>query len=346
MDVRSIYPMEDPRWLDFILSHEKANIFHHPAWLRVLNRQYGFPVFAICHFDANEKIIAGIPYCEVRSITGEKQWISLPFADHCYPIYDSYPHLQDIIEYMIEKSKKEKVPHIEIRAPIPSNEVFLSGSQSFVHTISLSTQENVFNSFKKTRVQQAITKSIKDGLSADISVSHESIELFYSLHLKTRKKLGVPIQPKRFFEIMYEELLKQNLGFISIVRMQGKPISAGMFLLHQETCMYKFGASDPRALQFKPNHLMLWTAIREAIDRGCVLFDMGKTDLENKGLRTFKGGWGSVESELHYSFYPTLHQDGIVSTLKDYLVSPAIKYSPSFVCRLIGEIGYKYFPSL
>ena len=78
-----INPLRDDRWMKFISKNERANVFHHPSWLRVLCRQYGFPVFAACIQSEDSDILAGIPFCEVRTFRGQKKWISLPFSDYC-----------------------------------------------------------------------------------------------------------------------------------------------------------------------------------------------------------------------------------------------------------------------
>ena len=47
--------IDNPKWLNFIENHKNATIFHHPAWLSVLNKQYNFPVFAVCSQDEKKK---------------------------------------------------------------------------------------------------------------------------------------------------------------------------------------------------------------------------------------------------------------------------------------------------
>ena len=59
--IKIINPIENKKWLNFIENQEKSTIFHHPAWLSVLNKQYHFPVFAVCSQDKIGNITAGIP---------------------------------------------------------------------------------------------------------------------------------------------------------------------------------------------------------------------------------------------------------------------------------------------
>jgi lipid II:glycine glycyltransferase (peptidoglycan interpeptide bridge formation enzyme) len=216
-----------------------------------------------------------------------------------------------------------------------------------IHYKALNTGiDKIFSSFKKTQVQQRIKKAEKDGLDFCISDSEKSINEFYSLHLLTRKKLGVPIQPKKFFYNFYEKIIHKGLGFVVIVYLKGKPIGAGIFAGFGSIITYKYSASDPALIKLHPNHLMLWNAIKESLKRGFKIFNFGKTDIKNIGLREFKSGWGSVEEPLYYSYYPKAPSEGKLKLINDKFVSPIIKSAPKIVCRIIGEIAYKYFPSL
>jgi hypothetical protein len=69
---------------------------------------------------------------------------------------------------------------------------------------------------------------------------------------------------------------------------------------------------------------------------------MGITDLGNDGLRSFKSNWGAVEAPLFYSSLKTNSDHAVEGRLADYM-HLVIQKSPSWVCRLSGELLYRYF---
>jgi lipid II:glycine glycyltransferase (peptidoglycan interpeptide bridge formation enzyme) len=337
----------DSRWFDFISHHPKANIFHHPNWHSVLKKQYNFNTFVIAALNEEDKIIAGIPFSEVKSLTGKTNWISLPFSDYCNILYKDEKDVIIIEEFLVNKLETGKISSIEIRGEVPGSSRFLKRNDFFLHTTMLQGDcEKLFSTFKKTQIQQPIKKAERDGVSYKVSTSSKQMEEFYSLHLKTRKKLGVPIQPKSFFNKVYDEIIKKDLGFIVITYMDSFPIGAGVFFGFENILTYKYSASDPEKLKLRPNHLMLWGAFQEGIKRGFKYFDFGKTEIQNEGLRKFKAGWGSIEEPLYYSYYPQCPGDSKLKVIQEKFIGPMIKNSPEFVCRTIGEIAYKYFPSI
>jgi hypothetical protein len=347
MYINIIDSLTDIRWLEFISVHPSSCIFHHPDWHLVLKNQYNFNVFIVASVGANNEIMAGIPFCENKSILGKINWISLPFSDHCQPLYIELDNIAEIEKYLVKKINEGKINFIEIRGEIPTSNSFLKREDFLIHTTHLKNDiGSLFATFKKTQIQQPIQKAERDGVSYLVSSNFEQLEEFYTLHLKTRKKLGVPIQPKNFFKEIHNNLIKPGLGFTVITYINSKPIGAGLFLGFKDILTYKYSASDPAKLNLRPNHLMLWAAFQEGVKRGYKYFDFGRTEIAHEGLRKFKSGWGSIENPLYYSYCPQLPAESKIGIIKDNFIAPLIKNSPEIFCRAIGEIAYKYFPSL
>lgn len=340
----SINPSENKEWLDYISQQQEATIFHHPAWLSVLHEQYRFDVFALCAVNEKGTINAGIPFCSTRSFIGKEKWISLPFSDHCVPLYNNTNSLNEIMEHIMLSQKANRISEVEIRAELPIPNSFAKDTTSTLHITPLSKDINkIFSTFKKTQVQQPILKAAREGLKAVVTNEQSAVGQFYGLHLQTRRRLGVPVQPRKFFDVFWEHIIKVNLGFIVLVFADSRCISAGLFSGFSRTLTYKYGASDETMFRLRPNNLMIWTAMQEAVKRGFDFFDFGKTDIHNDGLRNFKSGWGSKETPLSYSFFPVLPKSGIIPFVKDNVVGPIIRHLPTFVCRWSGELLYKYF---
>jgi len=305
------------------------SIFHHPSWFSVLQKTYGFQIKIIS--DNNSY---GIPF-----YTNNKKYVSLPFSDYV-KILTTKEETDRILRNLILKNSKVS---IEIRDKY-EGEGFENKLVGYTHSLSLiPSEEDIFRSFKKTQVQQRIQLAIKNGLYSVIRRDIEAINEFYRLHLLTRKRLGVPIQPKRFFYNLFNEIIQKNLGFITLVYLENQVISAGIFCGYGHIMTYKYSASDYNFLKFRPNNLMLWEAIKEAKRRGFEVFDFGRTELKNEGLRKFKLGWGTKEELLYYSFYPKAPSNSKFIFVKNNIVAPIIRKSPKFICRLTGELFYKYF---
>jgi lipid II:glycine glycyltransferase (peptidoglycan interpeptide bridge formation enzyme) len=175
------------------------------------------------------------------------------------------------------------------------------------------------------------------------SCPHDLVDTFYRLHLQTRRRQGVPVQPRRFFRLLWENAIATGLGSVLIVEASAQPIAAAVFLSWNDTVIYKFGASDMSSRSLRPNHLLFWHAIRTACEQGFRWFDFGRTDLGQEGLRNFKLSWGAVEEPLVYGTLggklgAVPSADGTAGRM----LEPVIRHGPLLLCRALGETLYRY----
>lgn len=346
MEIVFTNPLEDKRWLSFISNHSMSTIFHHPNWLRVLNRQYGFKVFAICSINEMGNITAGIPFCEVYSFTHKKKWISLPFSDYCNPLYFKEKDIFDLLRVLKVNYKMHEVSSLEINYSTLKQSEFNPVINSYLHLVDIAKDEDeMMKSFERTK-RQGIVKAQKQGLEVVLSRDYNEVLRFFNLHLITRRSKGIPVQPRSFFHRIHEHLIKENLGFTIIVKKDNVDIAGGLFMNYNNVLTYKYNASRVEYQQCRPNNLIVWKALQEGIKEGFKTFDFGKTDLDNEGLRSFKLGWGAKEYENVFSYFPETKPKDLFGTIKDKLVAPIIRRSPGIVCQFLGEVGYKYFPSI
>jgi hypothetical protein len=124
------------------------------------------------------------------------------------------------------------------------------------------------------------------------------------LEERTAHGHGLPAPPRRFFiegcrQLQGAGLADLYLAFTST----GDRAAAITIWKGPRSWIYAFGASDPAQLEHRPNHVLLWTAIQDAIAAGC-RFDMGRAAPEQEGLVEFKRRWGGQSIPLAYDYWP------------------------------------------
>ena len=106
--------------------------------------------------------------------------------------------------------------------------------------------------------------------------------------------------------------------------------------------MAKYGASKSCRWDLRPNNLVFWEAIKWACENGYTYFDMGRSGIEGKGLQRSKNGWGGESEPLYYTSIPATSV-GICQKHTPKLIRSFIQKAPNSVCRLGGELLYRYF---
>jgi CelD/BcsL family acetyltransferase involved in cellulose biosynthesis len=337
----TVLAIDDPRWASFVQSAPDAVPFHRPEWARLLADCYGHRAFALTRVDETGRVDDGLPILEIAYPWGGRQWTSLPFTDSCPLLAASDASRLALVERVDAERRARGVTRLEIRAPIlgPNAQLRTVG---VTHRLALASDPDAMFRRFKPAVQRAIAKAGREGVTVAVAQSRaDLVDTFYRLHAATRARLGVPVQPRRYFRMLWAALIESGLGFVLLASVATEPSPRASSWRGTGTIEYKYGASSPEFWALRPNNLLFAAAIRRGCEQGYHTFDFGRTDLDDVGLRTFKLGWGAVEEPLVYSRLGAPWADSPASRLAARL-RPVLRRAPSWVCRLIGEIAYKY----
>jgi hypothetical protein len=283
-----------------------------------------------------------MPIMAINSLLTGQRWISLPFTDHCAPLYRDNESLDRLIRGLFQLYQAGRTPKIEIRWELPAYPPLQSQRAYTLHTVKLTSDPRVvMKGFERTH-RQNIGTAEKRGVHIERGTEPEHLRRFYQMQLETRRRKGVPVQPRKFFDLVREHMFAQGLGFILLAYKDAQCLAGGLFLHWQQTITYKYAASSGEDQQYRPNNLLSWTAMRWGCENGYTVFDLGRTELENAGLRRFKNGWGAEESPLTYSVLSALPPDTSNGKLTS-LMKTVIQKAPPWACRLTGELLYRHF---
>ena len=339
--------VDDPRWAEHARGHPDATVFHHPRWAQLLADCYGYEARICAAADGDGRVVAGIPLLFVTSRLTGRRAVGLAYTDFCPPL-GTTDRLGDrpsadgsLVAALDDLRRREQWPRVEVRWDLPGEGVH-AGERVLRHTTRLSEDADaVFATFKKTRVKQPIRQAREAGVVVRTSTDWDAVRAYYDLHLRTRRRLGVPAQPLRFFRLVWERLVAGGLGFVGLAYDGSRLVAGGVFLRWNGVTTYKFGASEADAWRLHPNHLLLWDAIQRVCAEGDRLFDWGRTELAHEGLRRFKSGWAD-EQEVTYSVLADEPPSG-GPRRGEAVLAKVIQRSPVWVSRAIGKALYGHF---
>lgn len=335
--------LDDPRWAAFVLSAPAATAFHHPSWATLLARCYHYRGFVVASTDDTGRITGGLPMIEVKVPLRGVKWVSLPFTDVCPPLGGGANSLAQIGSHLTSRVEANGPRRVEIRSDLGADAVTMTAG--VIHRLRLEADPMaVFARFKKSQVQRNVRRAEKEGITVERSCSRSQlVDVFYDLHARTRRRQGVPVQPRRYFELLWEEMIEPGLGYVSVASVKDRAVATAVFLRWNGTTIYKYGASDAAAWPMRPNHLLFWDSIKASCESGDHTFDFGRTELDNEGLRSFKAGWAADEEALRYSLIGSQAGGGTsaVGSLAA-LARPVLRHAPLWSCRALGTLLYRY----
>ena len=115
-----------------------------------------------------------------------------------------------------------------------------------LHELALGPDsDEVYRRFDKSRVQGSIRRAQRDGVTVRAADCEDDVSgTYYDLHVRTRRRLGVPAQPRRFFRLLWERVIETGLGFVLLAHVGTSAVAGAVFLHWNGHLIYKFAASD------------------------------------------------------------------------------------------------------
>ncbi len=299
VEIEQINPLEGGAWDQRVTAREDHTIFHHSAWARVLAETYGHQPFYL-RISVHGVEAALVPLMEVNSPLTGRRGVSLPFSDFAGPLWSDPDQASVVYAALLELAASRGWKHLEIRGGLipPADAKPFQTYDS--HRLDLRQgTASIFNNLESS-VRRAIRKSESSGIEVTVERNFQAMDDFYQLHGRTRRRHGLPPQPLEFFRNISKHLVERNLGTIVLARLADIPVAGAVFLHSAGQAIYKFGASDTEHWPSRPNHGVMWTAIRELVEMGCEQLQFGRTSQADDGLARFKLSWGSVRHSLCY----------------------------------------------
>lgn len=336
--LQRVNPLEYPDWDATLTRRPGFSFFHGSAWSRVLADTYGFkPVWL-----ANEGSL--LPLMEADSRLTGRRGIGLPFTDDCAPLCVSEEQFRPLFRQALEWGRTHNWKTIELRG---GRELLGEAPASLVfHGHRLDLTAGLARLFENMdgSARQAVRKAERDGVTVEVSHSEQAVRDFYFLQCLTRKRHGLPPQPLNFFLNIWRHILSQKQGMVALASWRGKKVAGAVYFFLGGRAVYKFGASDIRRQQVRPNNLVMWEAIQWLARNGVASLHLGRTSLLNEGLRKFKLNLGAAEHRLEYVKYD-LRKNCFVMESDQVMGwhNQVFRLLPIFMSRRAGELLYKHW---
>jgi hypothetical protein len=333
------------RWDEFVESHPHGTPYHLSGWLRAIRDTYGFqPLLYSCR-DASGRISAVFPCFFVRSqVTGDRI-VSLPFSDCGGPLVTTEDE-ESILLHNLVSEYGDRAKYLEIRTCTAPPPAFQCHDHYQRHVLSLRQyQAQSEDTLRKRTIQYSLRKARREGIVIREDNDEPGLAAFCTLNSLTRKHKGVPSQPDRFFQNLYDHVIRKGRGSIHLAYSGSIPVAATLLLYLNGTVYYKYNASHPRYLREKtPNHLLTLHIIEQACTAGYRYLDFGRTAPENLGLVRYKEQWGAQADSLPYYYYPTVQ--GITTKEQSslfYRTLTNVWHSlPARVTNSLGPLLYRH----
>ena len=286
-----------PAWDAFVAAMPGGSLFHRAAWARVIETAFRHR----CHYMLAEQdgaITGVLPLVHVRTRLFGNTLVSTPFCVYGGPLAadrETAAALEIYAETLCEQLGASAVEFRD-RTPVESN--WLSRPDLYVTFRKPIEADNERNIKAIPRKQRAmVRKGIQNGL---MSVCNRDVSVLYRIYAESVRNLGTPVFSPRYFTIL-AQAFGDCLDVVTVLDAE-QPIASVLNFYFREEVLPYYGGGTKQARHRAGNDFMYWEVMRRAADRGCRLFDFGRSKL-GTGAFAFKHNWGFAPEKLNYRYH-------------------------------------------
>ncbi len=344
MTLELVDPLSEPRWNQWVSAWPEASFFHGVEWFQVLSECYGYRARNLVWKQAGQ-LRGLLPMMEVASILTGRRGVSLPFSDECRPLVSEGAGLEGLLDPMRALGKRCGWKYLELRGGAEAIPGAVAVERYLAHRLALKgSEDEQFRNIESAQ-RRNVRKARREGVAIERLQTEQAIRSYYELHCQTRKRQGVPPQPRRFFLSLHRHAIARGRGFVLLANHGGRPVAGGVFLHANGNAIFKFGASDPSVQHLRANSLLMWEAIVHLRRLGARELSFGRTDSGHTGLLRFKRSWGAAESTLDYRRIGLCESAGCETTTgrgEAGIAAGLLKRMPVPILQALGHVLYRH----
>lgn len=347
----------DPRWQALVSNLPDGQVYHHPAWLKVLEEAFGYKAVNLACEDANGQLRGILPLFYTRGLFTGHRFASLPRTPVAGPLAYDDQAKTILVRAAIERVREEQA---QLQIKMLSNEldglvdgvVGVPWRESYRLVLPERPELlHIGNSRNHARIKWAVNKATKLGVQVNEAETESELRSWYELYLGTMRWVAVPPRPYHFFHVAWERLRPLGLMRLLLAKHyeagRARLLAGSIFLMFGQTIFYAFSGWRREDMSLRPNDVIHWQAIRDACTAGHRYYDLGEVTKDNQGLAEFKSKWNAEPKCLYRYYYPApreLETSILDSNSRAHqLASAAWRRLPIKATALFSNWAHRYF---
>ncbi|KAA9020705.1 FemAB family XrtA/PEP-CTERM system-associated protein [Sphingobium limneticum] len=283
----------------WVLAHPNSTPFHRPGWVMGVEAGTGQKAKMLVARLFGKDIVGLLPLTSIRSALFGRALVSSGFAvDGGILTTDrkAGTALADAAWIMAERLGCDT---LELRGgETPRGASWQEKADAYLgFSRALSADDEAELKAVPKRHRAEIRKGIGNDLTFEMGRDKRLRDIHYRLYAHSVHNLGTPVFPRALFDQVMDRF--GDDADIAMVSKDGVPLSAVISLYHRGACMPYWHGAAGGARAMRSNEFLYFSLMRAARERGCTIFDFGRSKV-GTGPAAWKKTWGFEGEPLGY----------------------------------------------
>lgn len=330
-------------WDRFVLDSPGTCGYHLSGWRLVIETVFGHPTRYLVARDEPGTVRGILPLVFQSSSMFGQFLVSLPFVNYGGMVTSSEEVRKRLEAAAIEEAHALGVKHIECRQEVESTTDWAASERKVSMRLALPESfERLWQGFP-SKLRSQVRRAQKEGMTVEFGAL-DRVGDFYSVFSRCMRDLGTPVYPISWFQKILEVFPDDSR--LCVVYHEKTPVAAGFLYGFRSALEIPWAAADRRFNRLSPNMLLYGSVLEYACQRGCSVFDFGRSTPDS-GTYRFKEQWGAKPHQLYWYYW--VREGKAIPQLnpqnpKFSLAIRAWQRLPLAVANVLGPHIVKYLP--
>lgn len=161
------------------------------------------------------------------------------------------------------------------------------------------------------KTRNSVRKAQKSDLDVISEAGSSAMRDLWEIHRENMASINGQAKPMRVFEEI-EQVFEYGQDYkIYRAQREGKLVASLLVFFYNKTAEYYTPCTVAEYREFQPMSLLIYEAMKEAVERGCRYWNWGGTWVTQSGVYQFKKRWGTTD--YPYWYYTKVFDRGILS---------------------------------
>jgi GNAT acetyltransferase-like protein len=299
--VELVSPPDPAAWDALVAEADTATVFHTSAWARLWIAEWpGARWEAVVLPD--ETGYAGGLGLIVRDGALGRRVMAMPYGTYSGPIVRrGHPDPASVRRQLLE-GYAQLVRHAWVmlseltwyeghRDELPAE---LIAAESFTHVRPLDPDFTTLLRALPHSVRSRVRQAEERGLTVRRATDARDIRHYHALAVRAVRRRGGLPKPLSLYQRIFRDLVPPGLARYDLAEHEGRAIGGSLHFTFGGTGINWLTVSDERALELRPNNLIIARVMRDLCEAGYREYNLGGSPPDAEGLIRFKEGWGAT----------------------------------------------------